>query len=356
MKDRLKNLARLLRWRDWGPGKVSAGCTVVVYISLVKHDFSYTLTGKIILLMIIAGIHGALGYLVNNWSDRTIDRLHGKSNVFSNMRSFSAMALLLVVFAVACLSIVPFLSYPWVLPLWVIWFLTMLTYSLKPFRFKERGGWGILISTLAQWTLPVLLAFAVMEKVGGWEMLVLAGAYTASGVTLEIGHQRWDRLRDQKTNTGTLGAALKAETVDRIYAKVLMLDKIAIGAIILIVSLGILPNTSILQRLVLMSPILIIYIAMLFVAAYEGIMESSKGCFIDPYFAEGRSANKFLHETIPNLILPGYLLLVLAVHQPFNITLLMFFLFWRLVLGDADWKWPIRSLKAKLDIAMKSWQ
>jgi hypothetical protein len=346
----------LLRWRDWGPGKVSAGCTVVVYISLVKYDLSYALTGKIILLMIIAGIHGTLGYLVNNWSDRTIDRLHGKSNVFSNMRSFSAMALLLVVFAVACLSIVPFLAYPWVLPLWITWFLAMSSYSLRPFRFKERGIWGILVSILAQWSLPVLLAFAVMEGVGGWEMLVLVGAYTVSGATLEIGHQRWDRLRDQTTNTGTLGATLKAEILDRIYGMALKLDKIAIGAIILIVSLGILPHTSIIQRLVLMSPIPIIYIAMLFVSAYEGIRESSKGCFIDPYFAKGRSANKFLHETIPNLILPGYLLLVLAVHQPFNITLLMFFLFWRLVLGDADWKWPIRSLKAKLGIAMKSRQ
>ncbi len=345
IKVKLKHLGRLLRWRDWGPGKISSGCTVVLYLGLVKEDFSSTFVLRIIFLVIVAGIHGAFGYLVNNWSDRTIDQLHGKSNPFSNMRLLWIVGLLTATFAFVFLSILPFLSCAWVLPLWVTWFVVMLAYSLKPFRFKERGAWGILVSTLAQWTLPVLLAFAIMERVGGWDMFALAVAYTLSGGALEIGHQRWDRLRDQATNTGTLGAALKAESIDKIYVRALILDKIAIGVVIFTVSLGILPHTSIIPRLLLTSPILIIYVVMLFISVQESMKLSAKGLFVDPYFAEGRSANKFFHETIPDLILPGYLLLVLTMFQPMNIILLVFFFFWRLVLGGADWKWPLKVIK-----------
>jgi len=52
-----------------------------------------------------------------------------------------------------------------------------------------------------------------------------------------------------------------------------------------------------------------------------------------------------LHETVPNLIMPGYLLFLLTLLAPVNGLVLAVFLFWRLVLGKADWLWPMRAAR-----------
>ena len=44
---------------------------------------------------------------------------------------------------------------------------------------------------------------------------------------------------------------------------------------------------------------------------------------------------------------PGGLLLLLAFDRPVCSLLLAGFLYWRLVLGGADWRWPIRALLNK---------
>ena len=83
-------------------------------------------------------------------------------------------------------------------------------------------------------------------------------------------------------------------------------------------------------------------------AILENKGRTARGSFLDPYYSNGHSANKLLHETVPNLILPGYLLFLLTLLAPVNGLVLAVFLFWRLVLGKADWLWPIRAARAFL--------
>ena len=335
-----------IRWRDWGPGKIPVFCTLLAYIALANRNFTMAFVTDFALFIVFATIHSALGYVANDWGDHEIDRLHGKSNAFDNLSRFQAITALAVLFIMAFLSGLPFVRRPFVLPLWLGWAFFALAYSLKPLRLKERGIWGLGFSSVAQWTLPVLLTFAAMERFGKWDMIVFAIANTISGATLEIAHQRYDRSRDLSTQTDTFGTRTSSIKLDRLYSITLLLDKIALCGILITISIGIGPLTMGTGWILLGLPLLIIYFILLTISLFENYRSPGKGHFLDPYYSTQRSANKLLHETVPNLAMPGYLLLLATIFQPVNGILLLAFMYWRLVLGQADRLWPLKSFQA----------
>jgi len=339
-------IAGFIRWRDWGPGKIPMFCTILAYIALANRNFSTSFVFNFTLFIIFATIHSALGYVVNDWGDREIDRLHGKPNAFENLSYFQGIGALVALLGGAFLSGLPFVRQPMVLPLWIGWAFFALAYSLKPLRLKERGALGLGVSSLAQWTLPVLLTFAAMGRFGRWDMIVFAIANTISGATLEVAHQRYDRTRDLSTHTNTFGTHINTAKLNRLYAAALLLDKMALGAVLITISVGIAPLSLFAVWIGLGLPLLTIYLVLLSIALFETTRSSASGELLDPYYTTKHSANKLLHETMPNFVVSTYLLLLTTVFQPVNGILLLAFLYWRLVLGQADWQWPLRALQA----------
>jgi len=337
----LADIANFVRWRDWGPGKIPILCTQVANIGLVTHDYSPTFIIFFILYLGFAVIHSALGYVVNNFGDRVVDGLQGKNNPFQKLTQSQGLAILAAMAALAFLSGLPFINRSYFLWLWILWAFFALSYSLKPIRLKERGKWGLAISATAQWTLPVMLTFAAFGRFGKADMIVFVCANTISGATLEIAHQRWDRSRDRETNTKTFGVQTDNTKLDRIYRTALFLDKVAIGSILVTV----LVYCSALSFLLCL-PLLSAYIVLLTISIREISQASRLGMILDPYYSSTRSANKFLHETVPNFLIPSFVLMLITVMQPLNILLLLAFLYWRIILGQADWRWFIGAVKS----------
>lgn len=341
----LSRVANFIRWRDWGPGKIPVLCVVLFYIGLTGSQLAPLFVVDFTLFVIYATLHSALGYVVNDWGDRELDARHGKPNAFASLTRAQGVAALAVLMSLTFLSGLPFVKRPGVLPLWVGWAFFALAYSLRPLRLKERGAWGLGFSFVAQWSLPIMLAFAALNRFGGWDMGVFVVAVTISGATLEIAHQRWDRTRDRSTQTGTLGAHTSAADLDRLFAAALFLDKIALGAILVTAMVNFTPMRLGSYVLSPGLPLLVIYVVLLAAALYETVQATRRGVLLDPYYASGHSFAKLLHETLPNLVAPTYLLLLATVYQPINGVLLLAFLFWRLVLGQADWQWPLRAIQ-----------
>lgn len=344
----LNHIADFIRWRDWGPGKIPILCVVLFYVGLANHRVSALFVLDFVLFIVYAVLHSALGYVTNNWGDRELDALHGKPNAFASLTRAQGIIALVALLLLALLSGLPFVRRPMVLPLWIGWAFFALAYSLKPLRLKERGAWGLTFSFVAQWSLPILLIFAALNRFGGWDMIVFAVAVTISGATLEIAHQRWDRARDLSTQTGTMGTRTPAAKLDRLFAAALVLDKIAVGAILVTVTVELAPVAVGTWSLSPGLPLLGIYVVLLAAAPYETIRPSQRGELLDPYYSSQRSAAKLLHETLPNLVVPTYLMALATVYQPINGLLLLAFLCWRLVLGQADWRWPLRKLQTWL--------
>jgi len=342
----LNHLTRFVRWNDWGPGKIPVLCAVLYYIGLANQQVSLSFIVDFILFIIYASLHSALGFVVNDWGDRELDIRHNKPNAFANLTHSQGLLALGILFVLAFLSGLPFVQEPMVLPLWIAWAFVALGYSLKPVRLKERGVWGLTVAFLAQWSLPIFLAFAAFNRFGGWDMVIFAIAVTISGATLEIAHQRWDRTRDLSTGTNTLGSRMSSDKLDQIYATALILDEIFLGIVLLTMTVNIGPfeiGSWLVWPLV---PLFAVYVLLFAGVMVERIqIKKQQNVLLDPYYSEQRSAAKFMHETLSNLVLPLYLLMVATFLQPINGILLIAFLFWRLVLGQADWLWPWRAAK-----------
>lgn len=344
LRETLAGAATFLRWRDWGPSKIPVFCTLLAYIGLTSRNLSFGFVVHFIFYLIFASLHSALGYVANNFSDQKIDKAQGKSNPFLGLTRARAIGFMLGLLGAALLSGLPFVRQSGFWWLWAVWAFFALSYSLKPVRLKERGKWGLAVSALAQWTLPVILTFTAMGRTRGWDMWVFVLGNTVSGATLEIAHQRWDRWRDQQTGTKTFGTRTDSRRLDRLYRVALVLDKTAIGAIIVTVCVAIRDLFPGISPAVPGLPLLLAYALLLTLSIREVSRARRNGIDLDPYYQPIRNANKVLHETIPNLIVPTYLMMLVVIVQPINGVLLAAFLYWRIVLGQADWRWPIRFL------------
>ncbi|MFH1460525.1 MAG: UbiA family prenyltransferase [Candidatus Omnitrophota bacterium] len=345
MIKKTEKILSFIRWQDWGPGKIPVFCTLLAYIGIASRNVSNLFTVKFILFLFFASVHSASGYIINDWGDRKIDKLHGKSNAFEGLSYFKSCLILFLLFMIAFISGLPFVHKAFFIPLWIAWAVFTVGYSLKPLRLKERGIVGLGVSALAQWTLPILIVFSAMGRFGHWDMIVFAIVNSISGATLEIAHQRHDRSHDLGTQTKTFGAVTENRTLDYLYAIAVFFDKIAVCAVLITILIGITPLDWTSGWNKLAHPLMIIYLILFFISLIETIRASKNNQVFDPYYSTARSANKFLHETMPNLIIPSYLLLIVTIYHPTNGILLGIFLYWRLVIGKADWKWPLRMIK-----------
>lgn len=343
----LKKIGNALRWRDWGPGKLPVALSVLIYIGLSSVELPDGFEKRCILLIVAAAIHCVFGYLTNEWGDRETDSVQGKHNVFGSASQYVAWIVLPGILAVGLVCLYPFLALPMVLPLWLCWIFLSVAYSLPPLRLKGRGVLGLASSTAAQWTFPILLAFAVFGRFGGWDMISIGAALSVSGAALEIGHQRHDRIGDQRAGLGTLGATSDLPRLNAIYEAVLLMDKLAVGLVLIVFSIGIANRFPWAGYFGPLWPMFALYGVVFLLASRENYQQAR--CegekYVDPYYSNGRSANKVLHETIPNFLVPAYLMgLAVSVRYELAIVLALF-LIWRIVLGRADWRWPIKTIR-----------
>ncbi len=123
----------------------------------------------------------------------------------------------------------------------------------------------------------------------------------------------------------------------------------ALGAILLVITLTLAPLSLGPWSLSPGLPLLGIYALLLAISLRESVQARRRGQLQDPYYDPHRSAAKLLHETLPNLLAPAYLLALATTYHPINGLLLLAFLFWRLVLGSADWRWPLHAARQWLN-------
>jgi 4-hydroxybenzoate polyprenyltransferase len=342
----LKQAARIIRWWDWGPGKIALLCTVCFYIAV---DYTVPFSRFIlpfILFLLFAAAQAALGFVVNNWGDQELDKQQEKPNPFNEVSRQRGLQTVGTMVAIAVTTAIPVLHRTPAFLLWVIWLVTMVAYSLRPLRLKTRGLPGLVVSFIAQWSLPVLLAFTVLIGFGGKDMWLIAVALTVSGATLEIAHQRHDNLLDASSGAHTFGASISVKKLDRVYGIAVLLDKVAVGVLVALVVTSLFSKNS-WWSILLAAIVGLIYSMLFFITLPQAIKACSDGTIQDPYYSQNRTSATLLHTTISNFFLPLVLILVLCALDIFYISILMIFIFWRMVLGNVEWRLPWRWMKRR---------
>ncbi|MBN2012890.1 hypothetical protein JW960_26405 [candidate division KSB1 bacterium] len=316
---------KLIRWSNWGPIKVPVFVTLLTYIVLSNQEITTSSLTDALLYFCFAMLHTALSYVTNAWGDLEFDNLSGRSNPFRSLSYIHGLSLILGLFFIAALSGLPFIFQSHFVDFWFCWAFLNFTYSLHPFRFKERRLTGFAFTIALQWTVPVFLTFAAMGRLNQLDCVIFAVANTVNGATLELSHMRYDRRRDLRLKAEQFRMPVHSDRLDQLYNIALFMDKTAIGMITVIIFGGITLRFGIWLGLL---PLLIFLILLVF-AFLEAARALSGDEYIDPNYANYRSANTYLHKTIPYLFIPGYLLTLIILIHPANMIFLILFIFWR---------------------------
>lgn len=346
---RVNNFLEFIRWKDWALGKIPIFCTICFYIFLTYRMFSITDIKYFFIFLIFASINSIYGYLINDLGDRKLDRLHGKRNSFENRDNKTIALIFLVILGIMILSAMVFVHRDCFLLLWLIQVFISTFYSIPPIRLKERGAAGLFAAFMAQYPLPVALLFAAFEKFGGWDMVLFAICITISGITLEIGHQKYDFARDSKTGTVTFAVRKGYDFTAKMYSHALQLDKLSIGAMIALMVVKI-PWVNLPLAPFKMTPILplaIVYLVLYFQTMRKTVLRPNKSWAIDPYYNGKRDIFNIMYVLLPNFVIPIYLAGLMTCYYYYNLIILLFFILWTYLCFPklkTNFGWPIKEI------------
>ncbi|HEX7976303.1 MAG TPA: UbiA family prenyltransferase [Anaerolineales bacterium] len=348
--DTAGQIIRFIRWKDWGPGKLTILWSICLYIAVAYNLPFEQFALTFVVFMIFAASQSALGYVLNNWGDRELDRKQFKSNPFNGRSRLEAVLSLTLVIVTAFVTGLPLALRPGFSILWLAWVVATVSYSIEPARLKTKGVAGLAVSFVAQWLLPVLISFAAFVVADGWDMWLLALALMVTGATLEIAHQRYDRERDRLARAETFAAGLSDAKIDRIYAIVLVLDKFAIGLVIAIDiwALRLIQTDWAWALAAILGSAYLVLFALTLVGTFRSL---SKAEIVDPYYGPRLaipSPAQLMHETLLNFGAPLVMGIAATIRSPLYAIVLGLFLIWRVVLGGADWRWPLRALRQRV--------
>lgn len=233
----MSTILSLLRWGEWGGTKLPMVCGAIAYALGSPYALSTSEEAIVMVtLPALVALHASFGYAANSWSDIESDRAASKPNPFHGVSVSKALSL---VTATALLTLAgSFLvlsAKPIALGLSLSLFVCSVAYSLRPVRLKERGIAGLIVSAVAQRSLPALIVFAA---IGSWSLggAVLVGAMTVTGLRFILAHQMADLLSDRRSSTRTFVSSRGAATARFILTNVLAPAEILLLILALLLS------------------------------------------------------------------------------------------------------------------------
>ncbi|RLC72264.1 MAG: hypothetical protein DRI52_03890, partial [Chloroflexi bacterium] len=117
----MKKILKFISWRDWGIiryNSVFQNAAAFFYLALAYRDFSLNYIGRVLLFGLFSLLGTGYGYLINDFADRELDRLHGKRNAFHGVSTTVAVSILILMLLANVAVGWPFLRQPWFAAIW----------------------------------------------------------------------------------------------------------------------------------------------------------------------------------------------------------------------------------------------
>ncbi|HVN96225.1 MAG TPA: UbiA family prenyltransferase [Syntrophorhabdaceae bacterium] len=306
---------RYFGWRGWA---------VLTYNSVIENVFLFfyialqkKLSGKWFLFyfftfFLFSAASTTYGYLVNDFADKELDLFHGKDNTFvSDSKTKAAFVVLLSLF----LSIVFgmfFVRENFFLGLWICWALVATFYSLKPIRLKEKGKIGLFCVVIAQRVLPTLLIFAAFQYFRPPDVILFTIYIFFRGLSSDLNHQLEDYEKDADTGTGTYTVQAGFQKARKFFRFSLEAEK----ALLFICLINMCVQTGSLKSnpASFLFPLFAVYVV-LYGLSWWQIVRHKGNVDVNPYVRGSRNVFHFIHHTFPSVLLPLYLLVLLALRD-----------------------------------------
>ncbi|MBW4473708.1 MAG: tetratricopeptide repeat protein [Stenomitos rutilans HA7619-LM2] len=235
---------KAIRSRDWWLYKIPP-LLAIAYAEILLLDlpFLQSILTVAALLFAIACV-AAYGHIINDSFDVEVDRQVGKHN---SMARFSPWQRALFCLALAVLGFsLPILMHFSTLAIVLLGinYLLPTFYSAPPFRFKEKGIFGILSDAAGAHAIPTLFiatTFAHLVATPSLQVIGLAIAATAwscfAGIRGILLHQLWDRTDDLRSGVKTLVTESDVGSVRFWMSRIIFpIELLLLSALILVIA------------------------------------------------------------------------------------------------------------------------
>lgn len=226
MKQKITRIMKLIRMREWLFSKIPF-MFIPFLLYVVNHE---SIHGSGIWMLgisyfIFLFFFYSFGYAINDYSDCAIDQLVGKTNIMAEMSETRRKGVLLILI----MGCIPFVLCTYSIKtilIFVFVYFWGAAYSVEPFRFKEKGAAGLLVSSLAQRTIPLLPLLTVSSEI--YKYVAIWGTLGFFiGMRYILIHQSIDLENDRKSGTTTFAdknsAKIKTMTYLTFVAETLVL-------------------------------------------------------------------------------------------------------------------------------------
>lgn len=253
------NLLKLIRWDEWYDSKIAFFFFAYYYLLLIYNNVQ----SQNILLLLPLGIFyislASFGFMLNDYSDKFVDKVSGKVNFMNQLSNRQQIFGLALVLFIGLIAFIPFYKHKFAVIFVFLSYLSSILYSAHPFRLKGKGVWGIICVSLAQWVFPVLIVFGIFDHFELDTLLLVLLSFLI-GLRWILVHQLIDRDNDIQANIKTFAIN---ESPTKIYC--LMLFLFAIELISMIGVLGVMTYTL---SLIVLLPILAYFIFELYLSPF----------------------------------------------------------------------------------------
>ncbi len=315
----LRTISSILSRREWGLirfNSVLQNIFLLFFIGLSLQLYSVSFISTVFLFLLLGFSGTAYGYLINDYADLDLDRRAGKPNVFINMQRSWASVIVIAIFMITILLGLAFIDRPGFIAIFIVWLFIATFYSLPPIRFKERGAVGLLVTILAEYLLPMVLAlvvFGAFEHLGAWILVIYI---TLRGISAEIGHQMRDREYDEVGGATTLATRVGHKPLAFWYGISLEAGLLGLGLTLCVFIFSI-PSITILKYTIQSIWLLaVIYVALLPLTFGRAYFRLKQGDWVDPYNESAKNAERdalqFIHITYPTIGISLFLALILS--------------------------------------------
>jgi 4-hydroxybenzoate polyprenyltransferase len=329
MKKLFHFISSYLGWRNWAVFAYNSAIEnifPIFFIALHDRLFSWGFVADFFSFFLFSIFSTTYGYLVNDLSDRDLDRSHRKSNTFEDDSIRKATLIVLLFLLLSAAFGILFVGKRLFLPLWLGWFLVTTCYSLKPIRLKERGKIGLAFVVLAQRVLPTLIVFAVFGHWDGITVFVFTLYIFFRGISSDVNHQLEDYQNDARTSTATFAVRTGVAKIKSLLRFSLEIEKVLLIFCLVLMYFRLVDMRV--QNVSLILPILIGYIVV-YGASFFYAKRGTPIDVVNPFACGRKSVFHFLHHTFPSVVLPVYLGVLLVSKYPMSITILIFFALYR---------------------------
>lgn len=214
----IRFVGQYLRVGDWYDSKVPflmcyLLCSYLLYPNMRTQQFILIFSVSFLFVFLFL----AFGYLINDYCDRESDKKAGKHKIIFTLNERTVQISFVLVIAWAAIPIWIYSDFSFgMLGAEVVTFLLGASYSMPPFRFKEKGVWGLIISSFAQRCMPLLVLCQVVPIDGRLFILFFVLSFII-GLRYIFVHQVIDLDNDREAGVCTFARRYYGVAVAGIY-------------------------------------------------------------------------------------------------------------------------------------------